>query len=153
VKRTDLVALGSGLLFALGLGLAGMTDPTKVVGFLDVAGAWDPSLAFVMIGAIGVHMLFVRRARSVSAPRFATAFAVPTASRLDRNLVVGALLFGIGWGIAGYCPGPVLVSLVSLEPSALVFVAAMIAGMVLYAGVFERAPQPASSERPGYLDA
>jgi uncharacterized membrane protein YedE/YeeE len=153
VKRTDLVALGSGLLFALGLGIAGMTDPNKVVGFLDVAGAWDPSLACVMVGAIAVHMLFVRRARGLRAPRFATAFAVPTATTLDRNLVVGAVLFGIGWGIAGYCPGPVLVSLVSLEPSALVFVAAMIAGMVLYAGVFERAPRRAGSERPGYLDA
>ena len=107
-----------------------MTDPAKVVGFLDVAGAWDPSLAFVMVGAIGVHLLFLRYIRGIRAPRFAASFVTPSAAGLDRNLVTGAAIFGVGWGIAGYCPGPVLVSISSLSPSALVFVAAMFAGGV-----------------------
>ena len=127
-------AFGAGLVFAMGLGLSGMTQPTKVVGFLDVAGAWDPSLAFVMLGAIAVHAIFVRRSKGSSAPRFATAFSIlPPPNVIDGRLLVGAALFGVGWGIAGLCPGPALVSLVTLAPASLAFVASMLVGMGAYA--------------------
>ena len=139
MKRTDLVAFAAGLTFAVGLGISGMTQPAKVIAFLDVTGAWDPSLAFVMLGAIGVHLLFARRASSAAAPRFAPAFSLPLATGIDRRLLLGAALFGIGWGIAGFCPGPAVVSVVTLTPSALAFVAAMLVGMGLYALGFERA--------------
>lgn len=111
-----------GLAFGLGLCLSGMTLPSKVIGFLDVGGAWDPSLAFVMGGAIGVGVLLFRLAR----PRLA-----PVSSRIDPALVGGSLLFGVGWGLVGYCPGPALVAIASLEPKALAFVAAMVAGTLL----------------------
>ena len=112
-----------GLLFGVGLCLSGMTLPTKVIGFLDVAGAWDPSLAFVMAGAIGVGFFAFRRARDrVGAP----------SHRLDGGLVAGSLLFGVGWGLVGYCPGPALTAIASLEPQALAFAAAMVFGTVLH---------------------
>ena len=117
-----LSALLIGLTFGIGLCLSGMTLPSKVIGFLDVGGAWDPSLAFVMGGAIAVGLVLFRLAR----PRLA-----PPSSRIDRDLVAGSVLFGVGWGLVGYCPGPALVALASLEPKALVFVAAMIAGTCL----------------------
>jgi uncharacterized membrane protein YedE/YeeE len=122
-----------GVLFAVGLGLAGMTSPAKVLAFLDVTSrAWDPSLAFVMAGAIGVHFFFARRALRVSraggAPVAAPRFYLPEESDLDRSLLVGAALFGIGWGLAGYCPGPALVSFI-VTPTAVIFVGAMLAGM------------------------
>lgn len=116
-------ALLVGLLFGVGLCLSGMTLPTKVTGFLDVAGAWNPSLAFVMAGAIGVGFFGFRRAR---------ARLSPPSHRIDGSLVVGSVIFGIGWGLVGYCPGPALTALVSFAPEAWVFVAAMIAGTVLH---------------------
>jgi uncharacterized protein len=132
------IALGAGALFAVGLAIAGMTQPGKVLGFLDLFGAWDPTLMFVMVGAIAVHApiywLLVRRR---PAPPFATAFSLPTRRDVDRRLIVGALLFGIGWGIAGFCPGPALASLGKLSPTVLVFVAAMVGGMLAHHG-FER---------------
>ncbi len=115
-----------------------MTQPAKVIGFLDVTGAWDPSLAFVMLGAIAVHFPFAQRASS-GAPRFAPAYAVPVAAAIDRRLLFGAALFGVGWGIAGFCPGPAVVSLVTGTPTALAFVIAMLAAMGAHAFVFERA--------------
>ncbi len=139
MKRTDLVAFVAGLTFAIGLGVSGMTQPAKVIAFLDVTGAWDPSLAFVMLGAIGVHLVFARRAKTAAAPRFAPAFALPLTTGIDRRLLLGAALFGIGWGIAGFCPGPAVVSVVTLAPTALAFVAAMLVAMGAYAFVFERA--------------
>ncbi|MGD0529469.1 MAG: DUF6691 family protein [Polyangiaceae bacterium] len=120
----------SGALFAVGLTLAGMTDPARVIGFLDVTGAWDPSLAFVMIGAIGVHALLYRLIARRRAPLFDTAFHPPASKKVDGKLVAGAALFGVGWGTAGYCPGPGLASLTS-APAA-VFVAAMAAGFLLH---------------------
>lgn len=128
------VAFVSGLVFAVGLGIAGMTRPTKVIGFLDVTGDWDPSLAFVMIGAIGVFVFAAERARRGGAPSFAPSYALPEAKGIDARLVVGAVLFGLGWGASGFCPGPALVSLVTLSSKVLVFVAAMVAGM----GLFDR---------------
>ena len=146
MKRTDVVAFVAGLTFAIGLGISGMTQPAKVIAFLDVTGAWDPSLAFVMLGAIGVHFAFARRVQSAAAPRFAPAFSFPIATGIDRRLLLGAALFGIGWGIAGFCPGPAVVSVVTLAPTSIAFVAAMLVGMAGYALVFERARPNAPSE-------
>lgn len=125
-------ALLAGLIFGLGLILSGMANPAKVLGFLDLAGAWDPSLMFVMGGAIGVAFFgFAAAARRKLTPSGAP-INLPAARRIDRPLVVGSLLFGIGWGIAGFCPGPALVGVGMLEPKALLFVLAMLAGMGLY---------------------
>ena len=145
MRRTHVVAFVAGVTFAIGLGISGMTQPAKVIAFLDVAGAWDPSLAFVMLGAIGVHLVFARRVQSAAAPRFAPAFSLPLATGIDRRLLLGAALFGIGWGIAGFCPGPAVVSVVTLAPTAIAFVAAMLVGMAAYAFVFERARPNAPS--------
>lgn len=115
-------ALLIGLTFGLGLCLSGMTLPSKVTGFLDIGGVWDPSLAFVMGGAIAVGFVLFRLARRRLAP---------PSRRIDRDLLTGSVLFGIGWGLVGYCPGPALAALGSFEPKALAFAAAMIAGTYL----------------------
>lgn len=122
-----------GLVFGLGLIFSGMTDPAKVLGFLDLAGLWDPSLALVMGGAIvvGVFAFAVARKRRTSV--LGAPMQIPGPGPVDRRLVLGSLAFGVGWGMAGLCPGPAIVSLGAGEPKALVFVAAMVAGM----GVFE----------------
>ena len=120
----------TGLIFGLGLCLAGMTEPAVVLGFLDFAGDWNPALAFVMAGGVAVTFVgyrFVLRGR----PLWAQRFQLPTATALDRPLLAGAAIFGIGWGLAGYCPGPVLASLASGRLPVFAFVAAMLAGMVL----------------------
>ena len=133
MKRMHLVAFLSGLLFALGLGLSSMTNPAKVIAFLDVFGHWDPSLAFVMIGAVGVHLVFALRVRRPAArPVLAAHFVLPTSKTMDKRLVVGSALFGLGWGAAGFCPGPAVVSVVTLTPNTLLFVSAMIVGMLLH---------------------
>ncbi len=130
--KPGLVAFASGLLFALGLGLSGMTDPDNVLAFLDVTGRWDPSLALVMGGAIGVHLFFAQRARRGGAPVYAPRASMLPSRTIDRRLVAGAALFGLGWGVAGFCPGPALVSLVSLSPATLAFVGAMALTMAAY---------------------
>ena len=119
----------AGLVFGLGLIVSGMADPAKVLGFLDLAGDWDPSLVFVMGGAIAVGTIafFVARKRVVSL--LGAPMRLPASRDIDRRLLGGSLLFGIGWGIAGFCPGPALVALGMGEVKALVFVAAMLAGM------------------------
>ncbi|MBX3206109.1 MAG: YeeE/YedE family protein [Labilithrix sp.] len=137
-----LIAFGCGLLFAIGLGLAGMTSPAKVLAFLDVtSAAWDPSLAFVMAGAIGVHFVFARRAVAANAagrrPVAGTRFFLPEPKAVDRALLGGAALFGAGWGLGGYCPGPALVAFV-VTPVSVVFVGAMLAGMLGTRAVRER---------------
>lgn len=124
------LAAATGALFAVGLVISGMTDPAKVRGFLDVTGAWDPSLAFVMMGAIGVHAPLAYFIAKRRAPVLAPAFA-PLAKVVDARLVVGAAIFGAGWGIAGYCPGPAIVSLIGGPLVGLAFVVAMAVGMVL----------------------
>lgn len=133
-----LAALVAGALFATGLVLSGMVNPARVLGFLDVAGAWDPTLAFVMAGALTVaapaFWLQRRRAR----PLLDTAFHLPPKLTIDRPLLAGAVLFGLGWGLAGFCPGPALAALGGGQPGVLVFVAAMAAGMVLYRLVLRR---------------
>ena len=121
-----------GLLFGLGLLLSGMTDPAKVLGFLDLFGIWDPSLAFVMGGAIAVGALAFAVAKKRTRSFLGGAMHVPTARDIDKRLVLGSLLFGVGWGLAGFCPGPAIVSAAAGQPKAMVFIAAMLAGMWLF---------------------
>ena len=125
-------ALLAGGVFGVGLILSGMADPAKVLGFLDLAGAWDPSLAFVMGGAILVGALAFTFARKRTVSLLGLQMRMPTSTQLDRRLVGGSLLFGVGWGVAGFCPGPALVALGMGEAKAAVFVAAMLAGMGLF---------------------
>ena len=129
--KAYLAAFGTGTLFAVGLALSGMTKPSKITGFLDVAGAWDPSLGLVMAGAVAVTFVAYRLIRRRRAPLFDTRFHLPTRKDIDLRLVLGALLFGVGWGLAGYCPGPGIVAAASGAVGALVFVAGMTAGMLL----------------------
>jgi uncharacterized membrane protein YedE/YeeE len=124
------VGLLTGLLFGLGLCLSGMADPSVVLGFLDLAGNWNPALLFVMAGGvsvtfIGYHIVFGRKH-----PLWSKSFQLPTATAVDTPLISGAAIFGVGWGLAGYCPGPALVSLASGRPQVLVFVVAMLTGMI-----------------------
>ena len=130
----------AGVIFGLGLIVSGMVDPAKVLGFLDLAGAWDPSLAFVMAGAISVAAVAFAVARKRTVSFLGGAMNLPKTRRIDRRLVAGSLMFGIGWGVAGFCPGPGLVALGMGEIKALVFVVAMLAGMGLYE-VLERRKQ------------
>ena len=121
-----------GLLFGTGLIVSGMTDPSKIIGFLDVAGAWDPSLAFVMGGAVLVGLIAFRFARRRTMSLLGGAMHLPNARHIDRPLILGSLAFGVGWGLAGYCPGPAVVAFGSGQDKAVVFLVAMIAGMALY---------------------
>ncbi|MDF3066192.1 MAG: rane protein [Polyangiaceae bacterium] len=134
-------AVVSGALFAVGLALSGMTDPGKVLGFLDLAGRWDPSLAFVMAGAVGVHFTWLRwlARRSVGA-----GTSTPPSTAVDGRLLFGAGLFGIGWGLSGYCPGPALVALAYGRGESAVFVLAMLAGILLFSVRGKRADQALS---------
>ena len=129
--RAIVSALFAGLVFGAGLLVGGMTQPSKVIGFLDVAGAWDPSLAFVMGGAIAVFLPLFRLIKKRSGPIFGVKFSLPTRRDIDARLVTGAALFGIGWGLAGYCPGPGITSAASLTPNALLFTGSMIFGFGL----------------------
>jgi uncharacterized membrane protein YedE/YeeE len=124
------VALVAGVLFGIGLGISGMARPAKVLGFLDVAGAWDPSLAFVMIGAIAVHAVAVLVAKRRAAPLGNSAFHWAEKTSVDAPLLLGSALFGIGWGLGGYCPGPALLGAASGSVPAWIFVLAMILGMI-----------------------
>ena len=141
-----LTAFVAGLIFAVGLGVGGMTQPQKVLGFLDVLGRWDPSLLFVMAAAFAVHMpvsLWAKRQGMLMpalpcAAGDAGGVTAQTETRVDFKLVAGAVTFGVGWGLGGYCPGPAVVSLVSLAPATLIFVAAMVGGMILFRMVFRR---------------
>lgn len=132
---TALIAFVSGLVFGLGLIVSGMANPAKVLGFLDLAGPWDPSLAFVMGGAVlitavGFAVLRRRRASLTGEP-----LRWPTATRIDLRLALGSLAFGAGWGSAGFCPGPALVAAAAGVPQALIFVAAMLVGMAIYSAL------------------
>ena len=127
-----------GLLFGVGLILAGMTDPSKVLGFLDLAGTWDPSLAFVMGGGILVGLGAFAVAKKRTTNFLGGAIHLPTSAVIDKRLIGGSLLFGAGWGLAGFCPGPAIVSLGAGQPKAAAFVVAMLVGMA----VFEIAQRP-----------
>jgi hypothetical protein len=126
------IALVSGLIFGLGLIAGGMTDPSKVKGFLDLFGAWDPSLALVMGGAIAVGVFAFAAAKRRTTSWTGEHMEIPTYTVIDRRLVLGGVLFGAGWGIAGFCPGPALVALGAGAPAAWIFVIAMLAGMVIH---------------------
>jgi uncharacterized membrane protein YedE/YeeE len=128
-----------GLIFGLGLIVSGMTDPGKVLGFLDLVGAWDPSLALVMGGAIVVGVFAFALARRRSTTFLGSALHLPARGDIDRRLLGGSLLFGVGWGLAGFCPGPAIVSAGSGQPKAIVFVLAMLAGMWLFERLGQRA--------------
>lgn len=130
-------SLLTGLVFGLGLIVSGMANPAKVLGFLDLAGRWDPSLAFVMAGAIAVGLIAFAVARRRTTSYLGVDMQLPQARHIDRRLVGGSVLFGIGWGIAGFCPGPGIVALGMGETKALIFVLAMLAGMGLFE-LFER---------------
>jgi uncharacterized membrane protein YedE/YeeE len=125
-------SFAAGLLFGLGLVVSRMFDPAKVLGFLDLAGNWDPSLALVMVGALALAAVGYRLANPRGAPFFDTRFHASAATRVDAKLVGGAAIFGIGWGLVGYCPGPAVTALAFGRVETLVFVAAMIAGMVAH---------------------
>jgi uncharacterized membrane protein YedE/YeeE len=127
-----LMAFFVGLVFGIGLIISGMTDPAKVIGFLDLAGNWDPSLAFVMGGAILVGLVAFRVAGKRERSLLGEVMRLPTATRIDRRLVLGSLVFGAGWGLAGYCPGPALASLAAGGPKPWIFALAMVAGMSLF---------------------
>lgn len=140
MKKHFITAFVTGLIFGLGLLISGMANPDKVLSFLDVAGAWDPSLALVMLGAIGVGMIAFTFIKGRSQSLLGEPMRLPTKTALDSRLVVGSLGFGVGWGLAGFCPGPALVALGAGEAKAAVFVAAMLAGMGLFELIEKRKP-------------
>lgn len=133
--RTILSGLFAGLLFGIGLGLGGMTDPAKVLGFLDFAGAWNPSLIFVMGGGVGVFALLFPLIRKRSGPLFAPSFDLPLGRPIDKRLVLGAATFGVGWGLLGLCPGPAITNAAVAGPQILLFLGAMGAGMAIHAAL------------------
>ncbi len=146
-----IVALFAGALFGVGLAVSGMVNPAKVIGFLDVAGNWDPTLMFVMGGALLVTIPAFRLILKRPRPILADGFALPTRSALDGRLLGGATLFGVGWGLSGFCPGPAVVAMVTGLTPVFAFVGAMVAGMALYGWVFER-PQRSSVEQARVLE-
>jgi uncharacterized membrane protein YedE/YeeE len=127
-----LISFLCGLIFGVGLIISGMANPGKVLGFLDLAGNWDPSLAFVMAGAILIGFFAFLYAKRRQTTLLGKELKLPTATHIDRRLVLGSILFGAGWGLAGFCPGPALVALGMGLPKAMVFVAAVLAGMGLF---------------------
>ena len=130
--KNSLSAFIVGFIFAIGLGISGMTQPEKVLGFLDIFGKWDPSLLFVMLGAIVLHFISYRIIKKNHKPLFSNDWHVSTKNEITPSLVIGSILFGLGWGLGGYCPGPAIVSLASFEIRPVVFVISMVGGMFLF---------------------
>ena len=141
-----LVEFAMGLLFGLGLILSGMTDPGKVLGFLDLAGAWDPSLSFVMGGAIAVAFFAFALVRKRTHAFLGDAIQLPEARRIDPRLLAGSLVFGVGWGLAGFCPGPALVAAAAGHWQAVLFTLAMLGGMAMYEVMAQPGPGQAVLE-------
>ena len=135
-----IASLLAGLVFGLGLIVSGMANPAKVLGFLNLAGPWDPSLALVMVGAIAVGLVAFHVARKRTTSLLGAAMELPISRQIDRRLVLGSVLFGVGWGIVGFCPGPAIVALGMGEVKAVVFVVAMLFGMGIFE-LFERRKQ------------
>jgi uncharacterized protein len=135
-----LAALGCGCVFGLGLAISGMMNPAKVIGFLDVTGSWDPTLAFVMGGALLVAVPAYRLILGRGHPALAGGFSLPANTRLDTPLILGSALFGVGWGLVGFCPGPAVAAVVTGLPAVLGFVASMVAGMALHAWIAGERP-------------
>jgi uncharacterized membrane protein YedE/YeeE len=132
----SLVSLSAGLMFGFGLAISGMLDPERVRGFLDIFGAWDPSLAFVLGGAVTVSAAGYLVSRVMGGPVLDAAFRLPSRNRVDTSLILGAAMFGIGWGISGLCPGPAISSLVLGVPNTIVFTLAMLVGMLFHDQLF-----------------
>ncbi len=132
IMKNSLSALVVGFVFSVGLGFSGMTQPEKVFGFLDVFGKWDPSLIFVMIGAIIFHLITFRIIKKNHKPLFSNDWHIPTKKEITPALVLGSVIFGIGWGLGGYCPGPAVTSLASFEIRPIVFVVSMLMGMFFF---------------------
>lgn len=130
--KNALAALVVGFLFALGLGLSGMTQPQKVIGFLDLFGQWDPSLIFVMIGAIIVHFVTYKLIRKKKSPLLSSHWHVPTKKEITPALLMGSFIFGIGWALGGFCPGPAITSIASFDKMPVIFVGSMLMGMFLF---------------------
>jgi len=131
--RVDLTAFGAGLLFSLGLAISGMTQPAKVLGFLDFLGDWDPTLMFVMGGAVVTYFFGYRYTlRKQKKPVYGTQFEIPSRRNIDTKLLIGSAIFGIGWGMAGYCPGPAIAGAGAMRAEALIFYVAMTIGMFVY---------------------
>jgi uncharacterized protein len=151
--KANIAAFLSGVVFGLGLCIGGMTLPSKVVGFLDFTGQWDASLAFVMAGAVAVCAIVFRLATRRRSPLFASAFAIPTRRDIDGSLITGAALFGIGWGLGGFCPGPALTSLAWTAAPVITFVAAMCAGIYLHSlvGLIGVSSAPRNATVPGAM--
>jgi len=135
---TRLVAFGAGVLFAVGLVVSHMTWPSKIIGFLNVTGDWDPSLMFVMCGAIPVYFIADRIRRRRQSPLLAEEFKLPTRTDIDARLLIGAVIFGVGWGLAGFCPGPAIASLSGGLTEMFVFIGCMMAGLYIVDTVSER---------------
>lgn len=131
-QKQVMAAFAVGLIFAIGLGISGMTQPEKVIGFLRLGEGWDPSLMFVMLGAIPVHLIVYRLVKGRSSPLFDNRWHLPTSREINKPLVIGGLLFGLGWGLGGFCPGPALSSGGALQKEALVFLVTMTIGMLLH---------------------
>jgi uncharacterized protein len=141
MQRHHVFALFSGLVFGFGLLLSGMANPAKVLAFLDLAGAWDPSLVMVMGGAIAVGLVAFTLAKRRRHSWLGEPMRLPTARAIDTRLIVGSMGFGIGWGLAGLCPGPALVALGTGAPKAIVFTLAMLAGMAIFSGIENARPR------------
>ena len=133
-----LIIVASGVLFGLGLSISEMVNPTRVLGFLNILGPWDPTLAFVMAGALTVAVPGFQYAKLMHKPFLAVSFSVPTKKDLDAKLISGAVIFGVGWGLAGICPGPSLVALNTMQVNVVVFVAAMLAGIIAHDRIFSK---------------
>jgi uncharacterized protein len=129
-EMREFLSLIAGLLFGVGLVVSGMSNPGKVLNFLDIAGRWDPSLMFVMAGAVAVSFVGFRMIRRMSSPLTGGTFHWPTATDIDAPLVIGAVAFGLGWGLSGFCPGPALTAVSTFAPGALVFIGTMIVGLL-----------------------
>ena len=147
IIRKIVAGLGSGLLFGAGLAVAGMTDPNKVLNFLDLPHGWDPSLALVMIAAIPASAAAFAWARRRQRPWLEPAFVLPDRAGIDGQLVIGSALFGLGWGLAGYCPGPAIASLAQASPPLVGFLIAMALGLLL-ARYIARAVKPGDAPKP-----
>lgn len=137
----------AGLLFAIGLGIAGMTQPQKIITFLDITGRWDPSLLFVMGGALAIHLVSYRLITRRKSPLFDTSFHISNRSDIDLKLIGGSALFGIGWGLSGYCPGPAVVALAAPGTLILTFFLSMLAGMIIFESIKGRNANESSQNR------
>jgi len=136
--KNSVAAFVVGVVFAIGLGISGMTQPIKVVGFLDLFGAWDPSLIFVMVGAILVHSVAYQLIRKRKTPLLSPEWQVPTKRQITPALMMGSMIFGFGWALAGFCPGPAITSLASFKSQPVIFILFMLFGMFLFRLVDQR---------------